>query len=232
MRAFDDLGRSGKVRYVGLSDVPSWYASRAQTLAEWRGYEPVAALQLEYSLVERAIEHEFVTLGTEYGMGITVWSPLASGLLSGKYRASAAGLEGTGRFATMKNSPNPVFGKLHQARNWQIVAALESVARELGRSMAQVAINWVANRPGVASVLVGATRPEQLNDNLGALDFDLPAALVRRLEDASAPASSFPYVFFGDEVQSIIAGGTRVGGKPPAYSRSVETSGTGGSLIE
>jgi len=232
MRTFDDLVRSGKVRYVGLSDIPAWYASRAQTLAEWRGFEPVAALQLEYSLVERAIEHEFVTLGTEYGMGITVWSPLASGLLSGKYRKSREAVEGAGRFGTMKDSPNPVFSKLNAPRNWEIVAALESVATELGRSMAQVAINWAANRPGVASVLVGATRLDQLVDNLGALDFELPEPLVRRLDEASAPQRAFPYVFFGDEVQTIIAGGTRVGSKPPGYLPSIETSGEGASLIE
>ncbi|HSN70016.1 MAG TPA: aldo/keto reductase [Steroidobacteraceae bacterium] len=232
MRAFDDLVRSGKVRYVGLSDVPAWFASRAQTLAEWRGYEPLAALQLEYSLVERAIEHEFVALGTGYGMGIVVWSPLASGLLSGKYRPTDDDFAGDGRFATMKDSPNPVFSKLKAPRNREIVSTLAAVADEIGRSMAQVAINWAANRPGVASVLVGATRPAQLTENLAALDFTLPDELAQRLEAASAPPTSFPYVFFGDEVQSIIAGGTRVSDKPAGYWPEVETSGAGGSLIE
>ena len=88
MRTLDDLVRAGKVRYVGLSDVPAWYASRAQTLAELRGYEPLSTLQLEYSLVERNIENEFIPLGTQHGMGVMVWSPLASGLLSGKYKPS------------------------------------------------------------------------------------------------------------------------------------------------
>lgn len=97
MRTLDDLVRAGKIRHAGLSDVPAWYASRAQTLAEWRGYEPISALQLEYSLIERNIEREFTDLGTQHGMGIMVWSPLGSGLLSGKYRPSNDGGSGDGR---------------------------------------------------------------------------------------------------------------------------------------
>jgi aryl-alcohol dehydrogenase-like predicted oxidoreductase len=86
MRTFNDLVRTGKVRHVGLSDVPAWYASRAQTIAEFRGYEPVSAIQLEYSLAQRDIESEFVPFGTEHGIGIMAWASLANGLLSGKYR--------------------------------------------------------------------------------------------------------------------------------------------------
>jgi aryl-alcohol dehydrogenase-like predicted oxidoreductase len=120
MRTLDDLVRSGKVRHVGLSDTPAWYAARAQTLAEWRGYEPLSTLQLEYSLVERNIEREFVPLGRELGMGIMVWSPLASGLLSGKYKPSEGGSTGEGRLETMKGSSNPGFQKFSD-RNWKIV---------------------------------------------------------------------------------------------------------------
>jgi aryl-alcohol dehydrogenase-like predicted oxidoreductase len=163
MRTFDDLVRSGKVRHVGLSDVPAWYASRAQALAEFRGYEPVSALQLEYSLVERSIENEFIPLGLAHGMGTMVWSPLASGLLSGKYKPSKSGEYGQGRLQTVGNTANPAFAKLTE-RNFAIAAELESVAKEVGRSMAQVALNWVANRPGVASVIVGATKLTQLED--------------------------------------------------------------------
>ena len=100
MRTLDDLVRSGKVRHVGLSNVPAWYASRAQAIAEHRGYEPVTALQLEYSLAERNIEHEFVPFGISQGAGIMVWSPLASGLLSGKYRPGKEG--NAGRLDTMR----------------------------------------------------------------------------------------------------------------------------------
>ncbi|MEM9784300.1 MAG: aldo/keto reductase, partial [Pseudomonadota bacterium] len=111
MRTMDDLVRAGKVRHVGLSDVPAWYAARAQTLAEWRGWEPVSALQLEYNLTERGIEDEFVDLGRETGAGLMVWSPLASGLLSGKYKPSRDGSEGEGRLAAVAGSGNPVFEK-------------------------------------------------------------------------------------------------------------------------
>ena len=226
MRTMDDLVRSGKVRHVGLSDVPAWYAARAQTLAEWRGYEPVSALQLQYSLVERHIEHEHVRVATELGMGITVWSPLASGLLSGRYRRDGSP---DGRLAAMKDNGNPAFQHLND-RNWAIVDVLEHVAREVDRPLAQVALNWVANRPGVASVIVGASRSEQLEANLGALDFDLPKALADRLEAASRPAVPFPYYFFTNAMQGMMYGGATVGDKPAGYREPVLVSGTGSGV--
>lgn len=222
MRTMDDLVRSGKVRHVGLSDVPAWYASRAQTLAEFRGYEPVSALQLEYSLVERSIEHEFTPLASRYGMGLMVWSPLASGLLSGKYRADA---ESKGRLDMMRDTSNPGFRKFSD-RNWAIVAELEKVSAELGCSMAQVALNWVATQPGVASVIVGATKPAQLDDNLAALDFTIPPPLRARLDAASAPAVPFPHSFFGPEIQGGLTGGATVGAKPPGYFPDLTLSGS------
>jgi aryl-alcohol dehydrogenase-like predicted oxidoreductase len=222
MRTLDDLVRSGKVRHVGLSDIPAWYASRAQTLAELRGYEPISALQLEYSLVERNIEHEFIPLGIEQGMGTMVWSPLASGLLSGKYRPSAEGAVGRGRLDMLKGTSNPGFQKFTE-RNWAIVAELDSAAKSLGRGMAQVAINWVAHRPGVASVILGASHVKQLEENLAALSFEIPAALRERLDRVSAPDRPFPYTFFGAEIQGMIHGGARVGAKPEGYIPHIET---------
>ena len=217
MRTLDDLVASGKVRHVGLSDVPAWYASRAQTVAELRGYEPVSALQLEYNLTERNVEDEFVDLGVRHNMGIMVWSPLASGLLSGKYRPSSdGGAGGEGRLKTVENSGNPAFEKLTE-RNFAIVAELEKVANECGRSMAQVAVNWVANRPGVASVLVGATKVEQLADNMQALEFEIPEELTNRLDKASAYTPRFPYTFFGPELQGMLNGGVKIDGKPRGY---------------
>lgn len=221
MRTFDDLVRSGKVRHVGLSDVPAWYASRAQAIAEWRGYEKLSALQLEYSLVERGIEDEFIPLGTAHGMGTMVWSPLGSGLLSGKYKPSQGGSfqSGDGRLAALANSGNPAFAKFTE-RNWAIVAELENIAKELGRSMAQVAINWVANRPGVATVMLGATKLAQLEDNLKSLDFEIPAALRTRLDQVSALAPRFPYTFFTPGMQAMLTGGVPIGDKPVGYSPS------------
>jgi aryl-alcohol dehydrogenase-like predicted oxidoreductase len=213
MRTMDDLVRSGKVRHVGLSDTPAWYAARAQTLAQWRDYEPLSTLQLEYSLVERNIEREFVSLGLELGMGIMVWSPLASGLLSGKYKPSQGGSTGEGRLETLKGSSNPGFQKFSD-RNWNIVTELEKVARELGRSMAQVAVNWSVHRPGIASVIIGATKLTQLEDNLKSLEFEIPKELGDRLEMVSSLEDQFPYTFFGDEIQGMIRGGVKVANKP------------------
>ena len=226
MRTLDDLVRSGKIRHIGLSDVPAWVAARAQTLAEWRGFEPVSALQLQYSLVERNIEHEHVRLATELGMGITAWSPLASGLLSGRYKRDAAA---DGRLAAMKDNGNPAFQHLTE-RNWGIVDALEQAARDIGRPAAQVALNWVAHRPGVASVIVGASKPEQLETNLAALDFELPPAVIARLDEASAPVTPFPYYFFTNAMQGMMYGGATVGDKPPGYRAPVTVSGTGSGV--
>jgi aryl-alcohol dehydrogenase-like predicted oxidoreductase len=232
MRTFDDLVGSGKVRHVGLSDIPAWYASRAQTLAEVRGTESLIALQLEYSLIERNIELEFVPLACAHGMGIMVWSPLGSGLLSGKYRPSKDGFQGEGRVALLANSANPGFAKLHDERNLPILKELEAVAQELDRSMAQVAINWVANRPGVATVLVGSSKIEQLRDNLQALDFTIPAELRERLDGVSRPNRIFPYSFFGNTQQSAITGGATVGDKPQGYYSPVRIAGPAPKLTE
>lgn len=216
MRSFDDLVRAGKVRHVGLSDVPAWYASRAQAVAEFGGGEPVAALQLEYSLVERSIENEFIPLGLAHGMGTMAWSPLASGLLSGKYQPSPSGPLGQGRLQTVGSTANPAFAKLTE-RNFAIVAELEAVARELGRSMAQVALNWVAHRPGVGSVIVGATTLAQLDDNLAALEFGIPDELRARLDRISSAPAAFPYSFFTPAMQAMLAGRHAVGDKPLGY---------------
>lgn len=218
MRTLDDLVRAGKVRHVGFSDVPAWYLARAQTLAELRGYERLCALQLEYSLVERNLEREHLPAALELGLGICPWSPLASGMLSGKYRRDgAAGAQGEGRLPAMQRSGNPGFEKLFTERNWGIVDALAAVADELGRTPAEVALNWVASRPGVASTIVGATKLEQLESNLRALEFELPAALAARLEEAGRPETVHPYHFFEPTMRAMITGGTTVLAEPARY---------------
>jgi aryl-alcohol dehydrogenase-like predicted oxidoreductase len=195
MRALDDAVRAGKVRYVALSDVTGWYAARAQTLAEWRGYAPLCGLQLEYSLIERGLELEFVTLCREFGFGILAWSPLCSGLLSGKHRPAEHGGLAEGRIK--ETSKSGQFDRLTD-RNWAIVAELEKVAKSLGRTMAQVAINWVASRPSVASVILGATTLGQIDDTLGALDFVLPQEAAEALDKVSALPKLFPYRFLNN----------------------------------
>jgi aryl-alcohol dehydrogenase-like predicted oxidoreductase len=216
MSTLDDLVCAGKVRYIGFSDVPAWYLARAQTIAELRGYERVCALQLEYSLVERNIEREHLAAARELGMGVCPWSPLASGLLTGKYRRSSDGGAGTGRLAAVKGSSNPVFHKFTE-RNWRVVDTLIEVANELDRSPAQVAVNWITKRPGVTSTLIGATKLSQLEDNLAALSFDIPEELSRKLEQVSQPELVFPYMFFSPTMQGMISGGVPVHAEPAWY---------------
>ena len=163
------LVREGKIRYYGFSDVPAWYAAQAQTLAQCTGREPVAALQLEYSLVERTIEREHVVAAQELGMGICPWSPLASGFLAGKYsREKGAESSQGSRLEVLKKANNPAFKKFTE-RNYQILDALLDVSKELKRPAAQVALNWVVTQPGVTSTIIGATKLLQLEDNLAAL---------------------------------------------------------------
>ncbi|HYV25891.1 MAG TPA: aldo/keto reductase, partial [Candidatus Eisenbacteria bacterium] len=165
----NDLVREGKIRYFGLSDVPSWYLARMQTIAELNAMHRLIALQLEYSLIERSIEREHIPAAQELGMGLCPWSPLGQGLLSGKYKRDFNG-EQLGRLSVMKEKGgNPVFSKLFTERNWHIVDVLNEAAKETGKSAAQIAINWVVNKPGVTSTIIGATKLNQLKDNFAAL---------------------------------------------------------------
>jgi aryl-alcohol dehydrogenase-like predicted oxidoreductase len=213
MSTLDALVRAGKVRAIGFSNVPGWYLGRAQTMAEWRGWEPLCALQLEYSLVERNLEREHVPAALALGLGVCPWSPLASGLLTGKYRREGLAAEGEGRMKAIRGSANPSFQKILSERNWTIVETLVEIAGRIGRSPAQVAINWVASRPGVVSTLIGATQLAQLEDNLHALDFELPPADAAKLEEISRPASLHPYLFFEPTMRAMIDGGVPVGSR-------------------
>lgn len=209
VRTFDDLIRAGKIRYYGLSDVPAWYAARAMTWAEAHALAQPINLQLPYSLVERNIEQEFVPLGQTLDMGITAWSPLAMGLLSGKYRSG-----GQGR---LNNDDANGLG-LFTERNMRIVAALADVSDKMGKSMAQVALSWVATQPGIAAAIIGASKITQLDDNLSALDFTIPPELRTLLDDASAVQPAYPYSLFSAEYQAgILNTGVSVGDKPAGY---------------
>jgi aryl-alcohol dehydrogenase-like predicted oxidoreductase len=217
MQTLTDLVRAGKIRYIGLSDVPAWYFARAQTLAEQRGLERVAALQLEYSLVERNIEREHIPAALELGAGVTPWSPLASGLLSGKYTRDGLKTSGAGRLDVIKNQSNPAFQKLFTERNWTIVDELIAVAKELDRPAAQVALAWVARRPGITSTIIGATKADQLAANLRALELSIPAPLAARLDAVSAPEVVHPYLFFQPGMRGMLTGGTPVAAEWPSY---------------
>jgi aryl-alcohol dehydrogenase-like predicted oxidoreductase len=188
MRALDTLVTSGKVRYIGFSDTPAFKVAQAQTLATLRGWTPLVALQLEYSLVERTIEGELVPAALEFGLGITPWSPLKSGLLSGKYSRENAAKANPGRGARVTN--------LFNEQTYKIFDVLFDVAKQHHSTPARVALSWVQNRPGVASTILGARTVEQLDDNLGALDVTLTAEQTAALEEVSRPAKlNFPFDF-------------------------------------
>lgn len=220
LSTLDALVRSGKVRAIGLSNVPAWYAATAQLTARARGWEPVAALQLEYSLAERAIEREHVPAALDLGMSIVGWSPLANGLLTGKYRQDEGGSpHGDGRLAAMAAdgtlaalhaSGNPALAKLFTGRTRAIVDLLRDGARGLGRTPAQIALNWISRRHGVASTLISVTSLAQLDENIAALDFDIPAELADRLEEVSRPDLTYPYYFSGAAMGGMVTAGTAV----------------------
>lgn len=225
LQTLDDLVRAGKIRHAGLSDVPAWYAAQIQTLARAHHLHPLVSLQLQYSLAERNIEREFVPLAQELGMGITAWSPLAMGLLSGKYRPSEAGHdgEGEGRLQAIKSMGLPSLADKFTPRNWTIVGTVEQAARESGLSMAQVAIQWAARQPGLGAVILGSRNLAQFEDNLGALDHPLTDAAMHRLSEVSAPPPQFPYSFFEPAQQAGLHGGVGVGDKPTGYASTVWT---------
>ncbi|HSE39884.1 MAG TPA: aldo/keto reductase [Acidobacteriota bacterium] len=207
----NDLVRQGKVRHIGLSDVPAYYASRTQTIAELRGYERIATLQMEYSLVSRSLEREHLPLAQDLGISITPWSPLASGFLSGKYRKVDGKITGQGRVFDMKDSGNPTMEKFaKREKNWEILEVLVSVAKELNRTPAEVALRWVMQRPQVTSVLIGATSVEQLEKNLNAITFEIPQALKDSLDRVSQPEPNELDHFFGDVLQNMVHGGVKV----------------------
>jgi aryl-alcohol dehydrogenase-like predicted oxidoreductase len=210
LSTLNDLVREGKVLHVGLSNVPAWYVARSQTLAECRGYEPLCALQLEYSLVARSIEREYQPLARELGIGLCPFHPLALGLLSGRYRQSGDGLRGEGRLPSSLSLQIPVFDKFVSERAWRIVDELRAVSSEVGRSAAQVALRWVTDRSAVHSTLLGVSSVEQLEASLGALSFDLPASLRDRLDAAGAPEATDQDAFFEPKVQSLVHGKTSV----------------------
>jgi aryl-alcohol dehydrogenase-like predicted oxidoreductase len=186
--ALDHLVDSGKVRYIGCSNYAGWHVMKALGISERRGYQRFVSQQIYYSLQARDAEYELVPVALDQGLGILVWSPLAGGLLSGKYRRGEQGPEGS-RHLTDWNEP-PV---RNEDQVYDIVDALVEIAEEHGASPAQVALAWTLGRPGVASLVIGARTDEQLADNLGAADLVLGDEERARLDELSAPPLLYPY---------------------------------------
>jgi aryl-alcohol dehydrogenase-like predicted oxidoreductase len=203
IRAFDDLVRQGKVLYIGVSDAPAWWTARANTLAELRGWTQFIGLQIEYSLVERTVERELTPMAKELKLGVVAWSPLAGGLLSGKYHSGHAG---DGRF---RSDMIKSFQRTGERPN-RIVAALQKVAAQAGRSPAQVALAWLRYREIPVIPIIGARRISQLQENLASLELQLTTEQVSALDDASAIELGFPYDLYRNELANALAyGGMR-----------------------
>ena len=208
MSALDDLVRSGKVRYVGFSDAPAWKVAQAQTMAQFRGWTPLIALQIEYSLMQRTVEGELVPMAEELGLGVLPWGPLKSGALTGKYtRANGAKMQGLrgARAGAMTE------------RQYDIVDAVGKIAAECGAASSTVALAWLKAQSGVSSTIIGARTMEQLDANLKALDLTLTPEQIAALNDVSKPTLNFPADFL-TQSPSLAHAGATVNGVPSQAS--------------
>ena len=198
MRGLDDLVSSGKVLYVGISDTPAWVVSRANTIADFRGWSPFVGLQIRYSLIDRTAEADLLPMARALDLAVTPWSVLGAGVLTGKYSRGSQPEEGRAKE-----------GAARRERNLEIAEAVVSVAEEIGCTPSQVAISWVRQQEGIVIPLVGARNLSQLRDNLGALDVELDADQLERLEEVSRIDLGFPHNFLSDpNILDIVSGGT------------------------
>ena len=204
MRAFDDLVRQGKILYVGVSDMPAWVVAKANTLADFRGWTPFVGLQIEYSLIERTPERELLPMATSLGLGVTAWSPLAGGVLTGKQ------LEAGGTKDSRQNDPMMKQFMASYPRKEAIAREVVAVARECGHSPAQVALAWLRQQTTLVIPIIGARKLAQVKDNLACVGLKLDPAIVARLDAVSRIEMGFPHDFFAAEmVRSMSSGGMR-----------------------
>lgn len=194
MRGLDDLVRQGKVLYVGISDAPAWWVAQANTLAMLRGWSPFVGLQIEYSLVERSVERELIPMAQALRLGVTAWSPLSGGVLTGKYHGHGTAEGGRMNSATMKEFIP------EEKRTERVVAAVKSVADQTRRSMAQVALAWLRHRSVPVIPIIGARKLPQLQDNLASLELSLTADQLKTLDEASRIDLGFPQEIFTREL--------------------------------
>jgi len=186
MRGLDDLVRQGKVLYVGISDVPAWWIAQANTLADLRGWSRFIGLQIPYNLIERTVERELIPMAKALDIGVTAWSPLSNGVLTGKYHGHGGSELGRMNSETMKTFMP------EQQRATRIVAAVKIVSEQTGCSMAQVALARLRYRPVPVIPIIGARKLTQLQDNLASFDLELSAEHLKSLEEASRVELGFP----------------------------------------
>lgn len=198
LSALDDLVRSGKVRYLGVSNFMAWQIMKSLWVSDREGLERFVSLQPQYSLVERGIEDEVLPACVSEGLGVIPWGPLGGGFLSGKYRRGERPPEDS-RIAGAPEELEEAWHKRATERNWAVIDAVGEVADETGKSYAQVALNWLSRQPGVVAPIIGARRPDQLEDNLGAAGWALDEEQIRRLSEAAPPEPGYPAHFIEDK---------------------------------
>jgi aryl-alcohol dehydrogenase-like predicted oxidoreductase len=215
MRALDDMVRQGKILHIGLSDTPAWVVSEAQTIAKLRGWTPVSAIQIEYSLVERTSEADLLPMAWQHGITPTAWSPLGGGILSGKY--SPADLPEDALSGENRGDMLKAMGKLN-ARTLEIADVAKQIASEVDRTASQVSLNWLLQQPSKPIPIVGARKVAHLEDNLGALDFTLTTEQIDRLNQVSSFALPFPHSFITSAMyKNVIDGQNTIEGGFTVY---------------
>jgi aryl-alcohol dehydrogenase-like predicted oxidoreductase len=201
LRGLDDLVRAGKVLYVAMSNVPAWEVSRMQAIADLRGWSPLIASQVEYSLINRAAERDLIPMARAMGLGVTPYSPLGGGVLSGKYRGSGE---------SARRAFNTGLGMVNE-RTLAIADVVADVAAEAGHTPAQVALAWTLRNPAVTAPVVGARTPEQLEANLGALDVEFTTDQLARLDQVSALDLGYPHdVLASDHLRAATRGDLKI----------------------
>jgi aryl-alcohol dehydrogenase-like predicted oxidoreductase len=219
LRALTDAVRRGDILYYGFSNAPAWYVAEIATIARAHGLPQPIGLQYSYSLIDRGVELEILPAGESLGLGLVAWSPLAAGMLTGKYgreKLAQAGPAGNlpnrsaatpdGGSDGRLNGDNPFGGLLFTESNFVITDVLRTVAEEIGRPMAQVALAWVACRPGLSSVLIGASRVAQIEENIGSLEIVISPDQKARLDAAGALPMLNPYYIFELPRERIFGG--------------------------
>ncbi len=198
MRTFDDLVRSGKILYIGISDAPAWIVAQANTLAQCYGWTPFVALQVEYSLIQRTPERDLLPMAKAFDLAVTPWSPLGQGVLTGKYNRQNQG-----------NSEEQKRLEQISEKNLAIAEVVSQVAAEIGHSPSQVALAWLCAQPGVMIPIIGARKLSQFQDNLACLDVKLSPEHLQRLNEVSQVELGFPHDFLSNDViRDRLCGGT------------------------
>jgi aryl-alcohol dehydrogenase-like predicted oxidoreductase len=204
LSTLNDLVHAGKIRYAGLSDTPAWAVARMATIAEFRGWAQIAAIQVEYSLLQRTVEGELFGAARELGIGVTPWSPLASGVLSGKYSRENQAPAGSGRAGWVTN---------HLSEDtFALLDVLQRISVELGTSVAAVALAWVEAQPEVTSTIIGVRTVSQLDDNLVSLGVTLTGEQLAELAALTKPKLNFPADFLATTAVPWQQAGTTING--------------------